>query len=94
MFSFSRSKIPSGQSLHDALVLGKQYTASEALAAGIVHEVCPKSEMFSRALVWISKTVPPKGYDRSMLQTMKKDVYQKPMSVIGRKYVSNEQAKL
>ena len=60
-----RTKIPSGQSLHNAVALGKRHTASEALAAGIVHEVCPKSEMFSKAVEWIHKTVPPNGYNRN-----------------------------
>lgn len=36
--------------LHDAAVTGRRYTASEALAAGIVHEVADEGDVLARAI--------------------------------------------
>ena len=70
-----RSKLSSGQTCHEVIVLGRRYTAAEALNAGIVHEISAPVELMSKALSWITNNLPKYGYDRKHLQTIKEDIY-------------------
>ncbi|KAK2150201.1 hypothetical protein LSH36_418g01000 [Paralvinella palmiformis] len=70
-----RSKLSSGQTCHEVIVLGRRYTAEEALNAGIVQEISAPVELMSKALSWINNNLPKYGYDRKHLQTIKEDIY-------------------
>ena len=45
-----RSRLPHGPVFHDTVVMGKRYTAPEALAAGIVHQTCGSEELITEAV--------------------------------------------
>ena len=70
-----RMRLPSGKILSDAVLLGKRFKPDESLAAGIAHEICPRTDMTSHAMAWIHQVVPPAGYDRQHLKVMREDVY-------------------
>lgn len=57
-------------------MLARRFGGEEAKAAGIVHEVCPESEMMDRALAAASKLQPSRQLlDRGTLSTLKHDLY-------------------
>jgi len=70
-----REKLSSGQTVHEVVVLGKRYTAKEALRCGIVHEICAPTDLMPTVFSWINNNLPKAGYDREHLQTMKEDLY-------------------
>ena len=45
-----RTRLPHGPVFHDAVTLGKRFTAAEALASGIVHKTCPGDDVIKQAV--------------------------------------------
>ena len=69
-----RSRLPHAEQ-HQALVLGKRYTAEEALSAKIVNEVCPVEELKVKAIEAGIRLSGKEGLDRHVLSTIKYDLY-------------------
>ena len=61
--------------LHEATVSGKQYTAKEAEADGIINQSCAPKELLPSSLALANRLTKRKAYDRSALQQMKRVIY-------------------
>ncbi len=73
-FSFLRSKVPHSAQ-HEAIVLGKRYTAEEALSSKVVQETCPMEQLKEKAIAAGLRLAGKDGLDRKVLSTIKKDLY-------------------
>lgn len=69
-----RARLPQAE-LHTAMVLGKRYTAEEAKAVGIIKEVCPVSQLESRAIAAGNRLAGEDGLDRTTIAAIKHDLY-------------------
>lgn len=69
--------------MHEAVALGRRYTAEEAKEAGIVDEVCPMSELEERALTAARKLAGKDGLDRQTLSSIKRDLYRDAYIVLN-----------
>ena len=67
--------MPTGPVLHEAVVMGKQYTAEEALGKGIISLACDNSQLLSNALSLANKITKRGPYNRQNLQNMKTLMY-------------------
>ncbi len=56
-------------------MLGKRYTAEEALSAKIVNEVCSMEELRERAIAAGNRLAGKDGLDRKVLSSLKYDFY-------------------
>ena len=56
--------------------MGKRFTGKQAMEAGIVHAVCPGSDLLNKALELSEKLIKEK-YNPESLQQLKKDLYYK-----------------
>ena len=80
--SFSRSRFPQ-QALHEAVVLGRRYTAEEAKESKMVDEVCPMSQLEERALAAADRLAGKEGLDRTTLATIKRDLYRDTLAALN-----------
>ena len=71
-----RTKVGLGQNLTEAGVLGRIYTAREALDAGIVQGVAKGADVLPDAVKMARQVIPQGGHNRKSLQNMKKVLYQ------------------
>ena len=71
MMSLVRSKLV-GTTLRDAVLMGKRFVASEALACGVVDVTCASEELLSRAQE-LARPLAQKG--RGIYGQMKRDLY-------------------
>ncbi|HUB38251.1 MAG TPA: enoyl-CoA hydratase/isomerase family protein [Streptosporangiaceae bacterium] len=69
--SLLKPKLP-GRTTHEALVTGRRYGGSEALAAGIVHGVAPEGEVLAEAVKIAASLA---GKDRRTLAEHKRLLY-------------------
>jgi enoyl-CoA hydratase/carnithine racemase len=69
-----RSRLPHAEH-HQAIVLGKRYTAEEALSAKIVNEVCPVEELKAKAIAAGHRLTGKDGLNRRVLSSIKYDMY-------------------
>lgn len=69
-----RARLPQS-ALHEAVVLGRRYTAEEAKEAKIVNEVCSISKLEETALTAAGRLAGKDGLDRRTLATIKHDLY-------------------
>ena len=60
---------------HQAIVLGKRYTAEQALSAKIVQEICPAEELRVKAIATGLRLAGKEGLDREVLSAIKRDFY-------------------
>ena len=79
---FSRSRFPQ-QALHEAVVLGRRYTAEEAKESKMVDEVCPMSQLEERALAAADRLAGKEGLDRTTLATIKHDLYRDTLATLN-----------
>ena len=70
----TRSRLPQAEH-HQAIALGKRYTAEEALSAKIVNEVCPVEELKVKAIAAGHRLAGKEGLDRKVLSSIKHDLY-------------------
>ena len=73
---FHRTKLGSGHTYTDAVVLAKRYTGSKSLENRIVHAVVPSSLLLPESIQVLKSFYGKSGYSRKSLQLMKSDVYQ------------------
>lgn len=57
------------------VILARRFGGEEAEVAGIVHEVCPLSELSDRAVAAAGKLTSGEGLDRRTLSILKHDLY-------------------
>lgn len=69
-----RSRLPLSQQ-HQALVLGRRYTAEEALEAKIISKVCPVEELRETAVKTGLQLAGKDGLNRGVLSAIKHDMY-------------------
>lgn len=60
---------------HEAIVLGRRYTAEEALASKMVQEICPVEQLKETAIAAGLRLAGKEGLDRKVLSTIKQDLY-------------------
>ncbi len=70
----SRARVPHAQQ-HQALVLGKRYTCEEALATGMINEVCSMEQLRDRAITAGKRLAGKDGLNPITLSGVKKDLY-------------------
>ena len=68
-------KIGSGQNFHEAVALGRRYTAKQALEAGIAQAVAGAADVIPDAKQIARKAIAHGGYKRKSLLNMKKGLY-------------------
>ena len=81
-FFFPRSRFPQ-DALHEAVVLGRRYTAEEAKESKMVDEVCPMSQLEERALAAANKLAGKEGLDRRTLAAIKSDLYRDTVAALN-----------
>lgn len=69
--------------MHEAVVLGRRYTAEEAKESKMVDEVCPMSQLEERALAAANKLAGKEGLDRRTLAAIKNDLYQDTVAALN-----------
>ena len=69
--------------MHEAVVLGRRYTAEEAKESKMVDEVCPMSQLEERALAAANKLAGKEGLDRRTLTTIKSDLYRDTVAALN-----------
>ena len=74
VYGYFRSRIPH-PAQHEAIVLGKRYTAEEALSCKIVQEICPVEQLREKAIAAGLRRAGEDGLDRKVLSTIKKNLY-------------------
>lgn len=72
---YMRTKMGSGPSYTDAVVLGKRYTAPEALDNGLVHATPSTPLLLSESIQLLKSFYGKSGFPRESLHLMKCDVY-------------------
>ena len=70
-----RAKLPGGLATHEAMVLGKRFTAEEALHSRIVAKISPRETLMQTAFAFGHSLIKRTPYDRTSLRNMKKDLY-------------------
>lgn len=65
------------------VILARRYSGEEAEAAGIVHEVCPLSELRDRAVAAAGKLASRHDLDRQTVTTLKHDLYEDAYSALS-----------
>ena len=78
----SRARFPQ-QALHEAVVLGRRYTAEEAKESRIVEEVCPVSKLEERAVAAANKLAGKEGLNRGTLSAIKQDLYRDTLASLN-----------
>ena len=66
--------MPSGAVFHEAVVMGRRYTAQEALDAHIITQVCA-GDAVQAAATLTQKVLPKQGYKREWLGNAKTDAF-------------------
>ena len=61
--------------MHEAMALGKLYTADEALGRGIVQNTCLPADLLPTAMSLARDIISNGGFNRKELENMKRDVY-------------------
>jgi enoyl-CoA hydratase/carnithine racemase len=79
MESLIASRLPK-LTAHEAMVTGRRYTSSEALAAGIVHKSVPEAEVLPAALALAQGLAKA---DRKTLRGIKQSLYKETLSIIA-----------
>ena len=69
--------------MHEAVVLGRRYTAEEAKESKMVDEVCPMSQLEERALAAANKLAGKEGLDRRTLAAIKSDLYRDTVTALN-----------
>jgi enoyl-CoA hydratase/carnithine racemase len=69
----------SAQTAHQAMVLGRRFTAPEALAAGIVDTTASESDLQSNALAYAETLV---GKDAKTIQAIKQTLYRSTIDLL------------
>ena len=70
-----RSKIPSGITFNEAVVLGRRYSGTEAVEAGIAQKVTPSLDTLLAEAKKVASDLAAKEIDRENLQNMKRGMY-------------------
>ncbi len=70
-------KLGTGYLFHEAVVLGRRYTADEAFERGIIQRTCPAEDLMSTAFEIVKSVTPKGGFNKTDLSNMKKDIYGK-----------------
>ena len=73
-----RSILPSGQTFHESVVLGRKYNGKDAVQAGICIQTTPLAELIPEAKKLGTKLG---SYSRESLRTMKEDMYENVLKV-------------
>ncbi|BFZ06747.1 hypothetical protein BsWGS_09786 [Bradybaena similaris] len=76
---YLRIKIGGGRNFSDALILGRRYTAAEAIENYLVHSIHPKLSLLDHSLEVLETAIGNSGLPRQGLLNMKKDVYEEPL---------------
>lgn len=79
-----RAKIPSSEHVN-CIVMGKCYTAIEALEAKIVHHTGRGIDQVMTKAIELSKTLVKEKYSPEALKQFKMDLYEKEYASIGQK---------
>ena len=61
--------------MHEAMVMGRRFTANEAEARGLVSRKCPLEELLPTSFELCRQLTTPQPYDRRTLAAMKQDIY-------------------
>jgi enoyl-CoA hydratase/carnithine racemase len=69
----------SPQTAHQAMVLGRRYTAPEALAAGILDATAGETELLPTAIAYAETLV---GKDATAIQTIKQTLYRSTLDLL------------
>jgi enoyl-CoA hydratase/carnithine racemase len=78
MEALLRSKL-SPQTAHQAMVLGRKYTAPEALSAAIIDGTFAESELLDHSLEYATSLV---GMDAATIQSIKKQLYSDTLTLL------------
>ena len=81
MFILCRAKIPQSEHIN-CIVMGKRYTAKQALEANIVHYSCHGNELMSKAME-LSRQLIKQDYIPEAVQQLKFDLYHKEHQSLG-----------
>ena len=69
--------------MHEAVVLGRKYTAEEAKEAKIIDEVCSMSKLISTAVEAAKRLAGKEGFDRKTISAIKHDFYRDAYIVLN-----------
>ena len=69
----------SAQTAHQAMVLGRRFTAPEAMAAGILDGTLPESDLVSNSIATAEALV---GKDPSTIQAIKRTIYESTLTLL------------
>ncbi len=81
MIFFRRAKIPQSEHMN-CIVMGKRYTAKQALEAKIIHYSCKGNELMNKAME-LSRQFIKQEYDSEALQQLKFDLYHREYRSLG-----------
>lgn len=75
MISWFRAKIQDSRVQTDSIIMGKRYTAEEALSAKLVDQICNNSELLNKAIEFGWTVVGMEKFDRQQMTDLKSDLY-------------------
>lgn len=70
-----RAKILDSRVRTDVIIMGKKYTAEEALEAKLVEQICDDSELLNSAIQHGKSVVGSSVWDRKHMANLKSDLY-------------------
>lgn len=83
LYLHCRAKIPLSEHL-DCIVMGKRYTAVEALEAKIVHQTGRGIDQVIDKAIELSKTLVKEKFNPEALKNLKMDLYEKEYISLGK----------
>ncbi|GFN89148.1 leucine rich repeat protein [Plakobranchus ocellatus] len=84
MAQYVRTKLGDGQAFTDSLVLGRRFTAAEALRYHIIHLSSPLSSLAEESITFLESLCGEDGYRRSTLARFKADVFADAVNIYDR----------
>jgi len=85
-----RAKITDPKALSDAMVMGKQFVAEEALSGGIVQKICPIEELLGTAVQLGQTAVGQHEFNRDFFREFKSNLYSEVVDAFKRQVVNGK----